>query len=171
MTKSELAPRRRTKRLPSHVSILCRIHTLVTVAHQFRVSIRHAPTRPFFPVILQDSCGCGVQAEVSRRRRSRRCPIGRSHSRESSLDALQLIGQLCAVHFRVAREFPLVAEARDTSLAGLAVVQEGCERRDGARHVFAKVMRGELGPSRRGTISTVWESDGLSMGYFRSLKS
>ena len=73
---------------------------------------------------------------------------------ESSLDALQLIGQLCAVHFRVAREFPLVAEARDTSLAGLAVVQEGGERRDGARHVFAKVMLGELGPSRRAVLTT-----------------
>jgi hypothetical protein len=54
-----------------------------------------------------------------------------------------------------------VAEARDTSLAGLAVVQEGGERRDGARHVFAKVMLGELGPSRRGTIS-MGNSDGLS---------
>jgi hypothetical protein len=65
-----------------------------------------------------------------------------------------LIGQLCAVHFRVTREFPLVAEARDTSLAGLAVVQEGGERRDGARHVFAKVMLGELGPSRRAVLTT-----------------
>jgi len=60
---------------------------------------------------------------------------GSSDALESPVETRELTGEFAAVHLGVAREFALVAEARDASLASVAVVQEGGERRNGSQHL------------------------------------